>query len=166
MTCNETSARFECNGTAALAGRRAYLTLIEGGHGDEKGPEAVTPSQVVPRREDAVRRRSAAPREGRAASPDLTPAHLGIVAALLVAALLLVASLSDSLTQQAIASAIEAVPTSTVTVGTGDTLWSIAEECAVEGVSTRDLVSWIEEENDLEGGLIVPGQVLVVPASS
>ena len=148
MAHRGTNARYECNGTAALAERRAYLTLIEGGRGAEKAPDA------------------AAPREVRPAAVAGSQVRAGLVTALLVAALVLVASVSDALTRRAIASAIEAAPTSTVTVHSGDTLWSIAAECGVEGVSTRDLVSWIIEENGLEGGLIMPGQVLVVPVSS
>ena len=60
--------------------------------------------------------------------------------------------------------AIDALPTTSVVVAQGDSLWSIAESCG-EGLPTDEVVSWIQERNGIEGGLITSGQTLVVPVS-
>ena len=46
----------------------------------------------------------------------------------------------------------------------GDSLWAIASDNPIEGHSTSDVVTWIRERNNLESGLIIPGQRLVVPS--
>ncbi|WNV74356.1 LysM peptidoglycan-binding domain-containing protein [Geodermatophilus sp. DSM 44513] len=50
-----------------------------------------------------------------------------------------------------------------VVVGEGDTVWSIAGELAGGTGDVRAVVDAIEELNDLEGSVVVPGQVLAVP---
>ncbi|MGY1712122.1 LysM peptidoglycan-binding domain-containing protein [Geodermatophilus sp. SYSU D00758] len=50
-----------------------------------------------------------------------------------------------------------------VVVRSGDTLWSIAGEVAGDGADVRAVVDAIQEMNHLDGGVIVPGQVLVLP---
>jgi nucleoid-associated protein YgaU len=47
----------------------------------------------------------------------------------------------------------------------GDTLWDIAEARTEPGDDVRSMVRTIQRMNDLNGGLIVPGQVLIVPAA-
>ncbi len=47
----------------------------------------------------------------------------------------------------------------------GDTLWDIAEARTDAGGDVRSTVRVIQRMNDLDGGLIVPGQVLIVPAA-
>jgi LysM repeat protein len=54
--------------------------------------------------------------------------------------------------------------TSDQVVATGDTLWEIASEIAEDGADLRRTVALIIELNDLDGGVIHPGQVLTVPA--
>lgn len=49
-----------------------------------------------------------------------------------------------------------------VKVGPGDSLWALASEHAVEGISTNEMVQIILEENDLEEGMLYPGQTLRV----
>jgi LysM domain-containing protein len=58
---------------------------------------------------------------------------------------------------------IEHAPTARYVVRPGDTLWAIATAAAPER-DPREVVGLIGSVNDLEGGEIVPGQVLVVPA--
>lgn len=53
--------------------------------------------------------------------------------------------------------------TEVITVGTGDTLWDIAAERAEAG-DTREVIERIQQLNSLDGGLVVTGQRLVVPA--
>ena len=50
------------------------------------------------------------------------------------------------------------------TVVSGDTLWGIAEAHAEPGDDVRRLVYDIKALNDLATSVIVPGQVLLVPA--
>ncbi|SHN80772.1 LysM domain-containing protein [Geodermatophilus obscurus] len=52
---------------------------------------------------------------------------------------------------------------SSVVVQPGDTVWSIAGEVAGGGQDVRVVVDAIEELNDLEGSVVVPGQVLELP---
>jgi hypothetical protein len=53
----------------------------------------------------------------------------------------------------------------TVSVASGDTVWSIAESHPVQGVSTSDLVQWISERNGLGGSPLSVGQQLQIPVS-
>lgn len=139
------------DGTAALSARACQprLVLIEGGR----------------RAQDA--RLSERPRTPR--PQGLTRAQSALLVACgvaLVAALALASLVSDALRGQSLSAALGSRPAETVVVQDGDSLWGIAEAHAVEGVGTAELVSWIEEENGLAGGLLTPGQRLVVPAPS
>ena len=46
---------------------------------------------------------------------------------------------------------------------TGDTLWSIAEQCGGSDVPTEDVVNWIRSRNNLNSAMIKPGQRISVP---
>ncbi|WP_421384800.1 cell division suppressor protein YneA [Bacillus salacetis] len=52
----------------------------------------------------------------------------------------------------------------TVTVKEGDSLWVIAEELS-DGhtMSTKDLVKWVSEKNNLATDIIKPGDSLIIP---
>lgn len=52
-----------------------------------------------------------------------------------------------------------------VTVGSGDSLWSIASRYAEEGDDVGYLVYRIKERNNLEHVTILPGQQLIIPNS-
>lgn len=54
------------------------------------------------------------------------------------------------------------VPTRTVMVGSGDTLWAIAAEIADDG-DVRGMIHEIEQLNALESGMVTAGQQLQVP---
>lgn len=56
------------------------------------------------------------------------------------------------------------VPTDVIVVGTGVTLWDIASARA-EGGDVREVMSTIQRLNHLEGGMLVAGQQLRVPAA-
>lgn len=58
----------------------------------------------------------------------------------------------------------EPVPTDVIVVGAGATLWGIAS-ARVEDGDVRGMISTIQELNHLDGGLLVAGQRLRVPAS-
>lgn len=49
-------------------------------------------------------------------------------------------------------------------VRSGDTLWAIAEVVAEHGEDVRGVVAEIRDLNDLDSSVIVPGQILLVPA--
>ncbi|UFN46450.1 LysM peptidoglycan-binding domain-containing protein [Nocardioides okcheonensis] len=59
-------------------------------------------------------------------------------------------------------SAGEQVPTETITVAPGDTLWDIASGVAVDG-DVRDAMTQIERLNALESASLSAGQKLRVP---
>lgn len=52
----------------------------------------------------------------------------------------------------------------TVTVESGQSLWSLAEQLA-PGSSTADVVAELVALNGLDGASVMPGQVLIVPAA-
>lgn len=51
----------------------------------------------------------------------------------------------------------------TVTVRSGDTLWSLAREYGPGGVDIRETIDWIQRENGLSTPVLRPGQRIVVP---
>ena len=90
-----------------------------------------------------------------------------LFAILFVAVSLLVASFtSDAIIANHKKQAFASAPTTTITVSSGDCLWTIAESHPVAGVSTRDVSRWIMQNNQLENATIYVGQSLVVPASA
>lgn len=53
----------------------------------------------------------------------------------------------------------------TIYVQPGETLWSIASEHPVKGVSTQELVQYISGENGISNSALMPGDKIVVPAA-
>lgn len=130
------------DGTAALkASPRTNLVLIEGGRCASRAPRSVSSRLSV-----------------RQACAFL------FAGVLLIAALGLVATLSEAISSSSLQSALGDLPESVLVVSDGDTLWSIASSVEVDGVSTSDVVSWICERNDLSDALLVAGQRLVIPS--
>ncbi|SCX59822.1 LysM domain-containing protein [Klenkia marina] len=84
-------------------------------------------------------------------------AGLGVGAALALAAVVGGAALDSSA-----GPALELAGRSTVTVHSGDTLWSIAVAVAPD-TDPREVVDALQEVNDLTGAALVPGQVLLLP---
>lgn len=58
-----------------------------------------------------------------------------------------------------------AVPTESYRVVSGDTLWDLADERTEPGEDIRSTVRSIQRVNDLDGGLITPGQIILLPAA-
>ncbi|CAN5826499.1 hypothetical protein BH23ACT4_BH23ACT4_06930 [soil metagenome] len=50
-------------------------------------------------------------------------------------------------------------------VSAGETLWGIASQNATAGADPRNAVAVIQELNGIVGGMIYPGQVLLLPKS-
>ena len=64
----------------------------------------------------------------------------------------------------AYADSVSTVTYETVRVHTGDSLWSLAEEHPVEGLTTQETSDMIRNVNHLERGSLDAGAVLKVPA--
>lgn len=85
-----------------------------------------------------------------------------VVITLLLLGLVLVAAVLLGGTSVATGDAGTDVPTRTVVVDEGDTLWQIAGEVAESG-EVREMVHRIEKLNSLSGPALVEGQELAVP---
>lgn len=90
------------------------------------------------------------------AEAETRVAECGLV--VLVVALLLGAALISATPNQ------ERMPTTTVRVGSGDTLWSLAHRYPVDGLTTGQTVELLSEINKLQDATIVTGAILRVPA--
>lgn len=133
------------DGTSALRVFPRRLVLIEGGRS----------------------RRAGSTEASRPASGALSAsqgARLVLCGIAVVLAVVLASMVVDPIRSSRSRAAIDALPTTSVVVAQGDSLWSIAESCG-EGLPTDELVSWIQERNGIEGGLITSGQTLIVPVS-
>jgi cell division protein YceG involved in septum cleavage len=52
-----------------------------------------------------------------------------------------------------------------VTVQEGDSLWTISEELSKEhDLSTKQVMEWVSEKNNLATDIIMPGDSLIIPA--
>ena len=72
-------------------------------------------------------------------------------------------TMSDFMHAVSCKSSFEQAAHETITVHTGDSLWSIADEHPVAGRTTAEVVSHIRECNGLTSACIQPGMVLTVP---
>ena len=66
----------------------------------------------------------------------------------------------------AYAESVSNVTYETIRVQSGDSLWSLAEEYAIEGLSTQETSDMIRNVNHLEHGSLAAGAHLKVPARS
>jgi nucleoid-associated protein YgaU len=71
-------------------------------------------------------------------------------------------SLLNSLVSGTAADGLHLAGVNSVVVAPGDTLWSIAESVA-DGADVRVVVDRIQELNELDGSVLVPGEVLQLP---
>ena len=127
-------------------------------------------STTIASRIPSTPRTTARPRP--AARPSGRPASGGqlrltrrgrVVVTLLLLGLVLGAAVLFGGTSVATGDAGADVPTRTVVVGEGDTLWDIAGEVAAPG-EVREMVHEIEKLNSLPGPALEVGQELAVPA--
>lgn len=142
MALNNQNVSYRCEGTSALAPEYPALTLIQGGKST-----TVAPVRTVKAKQPAF-------------------SFKGLAALVLVA---LIACALCVARQRCISadiySVLDGVKTTVVTVHDGDTLWGLAQNYSVAGISTKDIVEWIESENGLDSANIWPGQELIVPVS-
>lgn len=149
MTSRTTSYATVFDGTAALEPAPCRLVVIEGGRGRDAS-------------EGRAARRDAARHARLSGFQYLAVALCGALVAL---AILAVSIARDSVVASRLDAALGALPQETVVVRDGDTLWSIAASRGELPGSTEDVVSWVSELNHIEGGLITPGQRIVVPVA-
>ena len=131
---------------------------------------STTATSTIASRIPSTPRTTARPRP--AARPSARPASRGqlrltrrgrVVMTLLLLGLVLGAAVLFGGTSVATGDAGATVPTRTVVVGEGDTLWDIAGEVAAPG-EVREMVHQIEKLNSLPGPALEVGQQLAVPA--
>lgn len=132
------------SGTSALAPRAVCFTVYEGGKKRVGVP--------VSRRADP------APSRGLGILSVAVAFAVGIALACVMAAV-------GSAAAAAKAQRLSGVPTSTVRVETGETLWDVANAHPVDGCSTSEVVDWIRSENALPTSSLQAGQALVVPSA-
>lgn len=58
------------------------------------------------------------------------------------------------------------IATVMVAVEEGDTLWSMAEDHPIDGLTTQQCVRWVIDRNGLDDAVLTPGQVLELPLGS
>lgn len=109
--------------------------------------------------------------EGRAPRKDSRTNERGsrIIAAISAAAIAVALCgawyAGDALAAAQVRQAKAAMQTESYTVQVNDTLWSIASEHKADGMSTDQMVRWLEEENGLDSSMLHPGQTLTVSAA-
>ena len=107
--------------------------------------------------------RAARPAASVGSAPEVRLTRRGrLVVTFLFLGLLLTALTVFGATSAATGEAGEPVPTRTVMVDDGDTLWMIASEVAAPG-EVREMVHRIEELNALSGAGLFVGQRIAVP---
>ncbi|MDY2788216.1 MAG: LysM peptidoglycan-binding domain-containing protein [Atopobium sp.] len=60
----------------------------------------------------------------------------------------------------------DTIHTTEISVQPGESLWTIAANHGVEGHSTKDVVTYISNKNNLSNSMLTIGQKLIVPASA
>ena len=65
--------------------------------------------------------------------------------------------------EDSVDASLNQVQTETVSVKSGDSLWSLAAQHGVTGVSTADVAHHIQKINGLSDTTLKPGEVLKVP---
>ncbi len=142
MALNNQNFSYRCDGTSALAPEYPALTLIQGGKSTSDAPVRTVEAN-----------RSAFSLKGLAVM---------VLVVFMACALCIV---RDRCISASAYGALYGAQTTVVTVHDGDSLWSLAQNSSVTGVSTKDIVKWIENENGLDSANIQPGQELIVPSS-
>lgn len=140
--------------------RRRHLTLVPPPVATEREESAVV-LPLHPGRPIASQPATSRPSAAAHASMRLTVRGRRVVAALAILTCAIVGSIVG-----AVVASAEQLPTEvvSVTVSSGDTLWSIASEIATPGADVRDVMAEIAALNGLHGTELQAGQQLEVPA--
>ncbi|TFV47509.1 LysM peptidoglycan-binding domain-containing protein [Blastococcus sp. TF02A-35] len=150
----ERSGQGSARGALAAPPRERHLRVLP-----PPAAYAVAPAPASVRAE--VRTAAGRPAGDQAPRLRLTARGRRLVAVLALACGVGLVALGDALAGDG-GDGLELMGTSSVVVERGDTLWGIALSVAGDD-DVREVVDRIVELNSLEGGEIVPGQVLVLP---
>lgn len=151
--------RYETVGSGAHAPtRQVVLTLVEGGRGasGEFTCEGDLAEKLAAPSHEAKRLFNSK----HASGMTMLAAVLALFGAMAIA--LVFCSVEHDQTRAQF-DLLDSSQTEIVSVMGGESLWSIADSCKPEGVSTDSVVRWIRQRNGLDSSLILAGQSLVVP---
>lgn len=102
-----------------------------------------------------------------AGKPNIAPSALPLRLAAVMGIIALVFAIGSlAFGEIAQASTVGSLEYEPITVEAGDTMWAIAVEHGVDGISTNDMVGIIMDRNGLERASLQPGQRLLVPRGS
>lgn len=137
------------DGTSALKTTSRGLVLIEGGESAKSASAAQIKHErvVAPYQPFSLRQLI------------VFAAAFAVVAAVLMS----VYSLRMAAIEDSVDASLNQVQTETVSVKSGDSLWSLAAQHGVTGVSTADVAHHIQKINGLSDTTLKPGEVLKVP---
>ena len=141
------SKMYQVSGTSALASYKPAFKIIEGGA--KKG-------SVVPQRKEVSYIKALTNKEAFIAGFIVTASFIFMFAV----------SFLRTTAINSFATSVMDSASQTITVQSSDTLWSIAENNPIEGVSTEQQVNWIRERNNLDTSLLRVGQTLEIPSVS
>ena len=96
----------------------------------------------------------------------VAPARVALKVPTIVAVAVVLATSVFSARHAAYAESVSNVTYETIRVQPGDSLWSLAEEYPIEGLSTQETSDMIRNVNHLEHGSLAAGAHLKVPARS
>ena len=127
------------------------FTVVKGGRSGFQAPSA------KPARSQCV---------AAASAPVALKASTIVAVAIALTLFFVLATLVFSARHAAYAESVSNVTYETVRVQSGDSLWSLAQEHPIEGLSTQETSDMIRSVNHLEHGSLDAGAYLKVPARS
>ena len=141
------------DGTSALASKPCEFTLLEGGA--SVAQDIATSTEFLNKRSSA----SYCPLSRK----QLFVAALALVA--IVCFLVSTYNLRAAAIENEVLDKLQYAPVETITVQPGDSLWKIAEDHNVSGVSTTDMVRYVQKINHISSDRLVSGQLLKIPVA-
>ena len=143
--------RYRSDGTSALASKPCEFTLLEGGA--SVAQDIATSAEFLNKRSSA----SYCPLSRK----QLFVAALALVA--IVCFLVSTYNLRATAIENEVLDKLQYAPVETITVQPGDSLWKIAEDHNVSGVSTTDMVHYVQKIKHISSDSLVYGQLLKNP---
>lgn len=120
-----------------------------------------TPSKPI----EAPAKATSGPKRSIASQPAYSHKTIALFIGSVAIAIAIVAAIFG-VRSEAYADIARHTPMHTVSVSAGDTLWDLAEEHPVDGLSTYETVKLIESQNHLSSSELSLGQSLKVPDST
>ena len=145
--------RYISDGTSALASKPCEFTLLEG---KASVAQDAAPSAEFLNEQPIA---SYSPFSGK----QLFVAALALVA--IVCLLVSAYNFRAMAIENELLDKLQYAPVETITVQPGDSLWKIAEDHSVSGVSTTDMVRYIQKINHISSDRLVSGQLLKIPVA-